>query len=691
MNLSASAGTSSAAAIGAVGKRPPRLLLRPRGVAILSAFASALLTSAPRSDAFLALPSEHGGLHARGNGCGGAVVKSFAATRPMPTSTCAAPGRVCSSHRNSRRSRNGGSTPIMMSGVHGGEEAGDGEALVEGEEAGGVVEGVISRSPASASGQGGQEGRHDDDEAAASPTSIGDTDGSGKQTGRKKGKTASGGGAKKTKKNAAPRLEGDALRDELMRRERREEERVLAVNELFYRSRAYNEIEDLKRVWDKSDLSECIRSVGGALKGYDNIIEEYKTDFVLAQKQEKPGLRPFKVKNIKVQTCGTLAWVTCIEDMRSPYKPQPKSVQLVTNIYRKTSSGWRLTRHHASDRDVSIGKPTSKASRQLSGGEGIQMLNPTTKVFRVVGGEMKPFDLDIGSISDDDDDMDDDEEEEDITDEIGREIASQIFLNYGDLFDGKEGTTEIPLGEINFLAGKGGGGGGSGSDALDETLPPAMRKRIEDAMEAKLLKKRKAEANQRFENIYNLNEGLKEVTGGSASKPAVDKWQDASTNDGGAKSWLGSISGSSSGGGGAGEAGGDADSASEGRGSANSDDGGESGVRHSRDLSRKTVDALRVLADMGRISDGEKTVLLADVIRNKASPKPSMTEVAYAMLVDGDVTPEGIEYTHKADEFAEQCKSITLQLQNEQSNSNRRRWWKFWTKPQWVKFWAKDE
>lgn len=178
--------------------------------------------------------------------------------------------------------------------------------------------------------------------------------------------------------------------------------------------------------------------------------QEYKTDFVLAQKQEKPGLRPFKVKNVKVysaqyttnivllllllcvllrcgltienifflfhlslllcllccvvsccvflfvifsqlllnhvdltknivffasqhcccccfvlccaiylvvlchvfffvsrllllllslllfvgsrpgaqvQTCGTLAWVTCIEDMRSPYKPYPKTVR----------------------------------------------------------------------------------------------------------------------------------------------------------------------------------------------------------------------------------------------------------------------------------------------------------------------------------------------------------------------------
>ncbi len=36
---------------------------------------------------------------------------------------------------------------------------------------------------------------------------------------------------------------------------------------------AAQEIEDLKRVWDKSELSECIRSIGGPLRGYDNIIE----------------------------------------------------------------------------------------------------------------------------------------------------------------------------------------------------------------------------------------------------------------------------------------------------------------------------------------------------------------------------------------------------------------------------------
>ncbi len=94
---------------------------------------------------------------------------------------------------------------------------------------------------------------------------------------------------------------------------------------------------------------------------------------------------------------------------------------------------------------------------------------------------------------DDDDDDDEDEVEEDITDQIGREIASQIFLNYGDLFeDGKEGgegITEIPLGEINFTSsssssGKSSSGSSSSrsSEPLDETIPPAMRKRIEEAV-----------------------------------------------------------------------------------------------------------------------------------------------------------------------------------------------------------------
>lgn len=45
----------------------------------------------------------------------------------------------------------------------------------------------------------------------------------------------------------------------------------------------------------------------------------------------------------------------------------------------------------------------------------------------------------------------------------------------------------------------------------------------------------------------------------------------------------------------------------------------------------------------------------------------SRAEVAYSLLLDGYVTPEGMEYTEKADEFAEQLKAITVQLEEQQN------------------------
>ena len=48
-------------------------------------------------------------------------------------------------------------------------------------------------------------------------------------------------------------------------------------------------------------------------------------------------------------------------------------VQLVTNVFRKTSNGWRLARHHASDRDVTTPKGSSggpSASAVMGGGGG---------------------------------------------------------------------------------------------------------------------------------------------------------------------------------------------------------------------------------------------------------------------------------------------------------------------------------
>lgn len=132
----------------------------------------------------------------------------------------------------------------------------------------------------------------------------------------------------------------------------------------------------------------------------------------------------------------------------------------------------------------------------------------------------------------------------------------------------------------------------------------ARRRRRRQQMESKIKKKRSDASQQRYENIYNLSEGLKEVVaegggGGGGSSETVTEWHewkdaDTSDSDDSDKGWS---------------------SFSSGEGKEGGDGEGEAALRGSRDLTRKTVDAVRVLEEMGRINEGEKSLLLADVIR----------------------------------------------------------------------------
>lgn len=83
-------------------------------------------------------------------------------------------------------------------------------------------------------------------------------------------------------------------------------------------------------------------------------------------------------------------------------------VQLVTNVFSKTREGWKLTRHHASDRDVPSQKGGSGGSTtpSLVGGNKGQgasdnsilshfvdenggVTELSAKIFKVTDGELK--------------------------------------------------------------------------------------------------------------------------------------------------------------------------------------------------------------------------------------------------------------------------------------------------------------
>lgn len=79
--------------------------------------------------------------------------------------------------------------------------------------------------------------------------------------------------------------------------------------------------------------------------------QEYKTDFVLAQKQEKPGMRPFKVKNVEVcyevvfalflggagRVCAVFLSATLVSLCRTPSASQ-MYVRMNVDVAAETSS-----------------------------------------------------------------------------------------------------------------------------------------------------------------------------------------------------------------------------------------------------------------------------------------------------------------------------------------------------------------
>eukprot|EP00611_Tribonema_gayanum_P011032 TRINITY_DN21160_c0_g1_i1.p2 TRINITY_DN21160_c0_g1~~TRINITY_DN21160_c0_g1_i1.p2 ORF type:complete len:109 (+),score=19.06 TRINITY_DN21160_c0_g1_i1:286-612(+) len=92
----------------------------------------------------------------------------------------------------------------------------------------------------------------------------------------------------------------------------------------------------------------------------------------------------------------------------------------------------------------------------------------------------------------------------------------------------------------------------------------------------------------------------------------------------------------------------------------------EQGDSDDRDLTRRTVAAIREMCTAGRISDKEKRVLLTDVIKHATGESPSMIEVAYELLLSqmdsGSGASEGFGDDEACEEFAEQCRIFAADI-----------------------------
>ena len=121
------------------------------------------------------------------------------------------------------------------------------------------------------------------------------------------------------------------------------EQEVTEANEGFYRAFETLKIDAMERVWAKDADIQCGHPGWRILRGWGPVMESWKRIF-----ENTPSMK-FTLTDVKVEVRGELAWVTLYENLNSTIEGQNYSAAiLTTNMFQKTSEGWRMILHHGS-------------------------------------------------------------------------------------------------------------------------------------------------------------------------------------------------------------------------------------------------------------------------------------------------------------------------------------------------------
>jgi ketosteroid isomerase-like protein len=122
-----------------------------------------------------------------------------------------------------------------------------------------------------------------------------------------------------------------------------EKQDVVKANEGFYRAFETLKIEEMEKVWAKDAEIQCGHPGWRVLRGWGPVMESWRRIFA-----NTPSMQ-FTLADVKVEVRGDIAWVTLYENLNSSIQGQDYSAAiLTTNIFQKTSEGWRMILHHGS-------------------------------------------------------------------------------------------------------------------------------------------------------------------------------------------------------------------------------------------------------------------------------------------------------------------------------------------------------
>ncbi|MFM7536419.1 MAG: nuclear transport factor 2 family protein [Acidimicrobiales bacterium] len=116
---------------------------------------------------------------------------------------------------------------------------------------------------------------------------------------------------------------------------------VLAANRAFYAAFEARDLDAMSDLWDRSERAVCTHPGWPVLRGWPAISASWFTLFTNGQHLQ------FIVTDEVVALEGTVAWVTCVENLLGDGAGPGGSVAAL-NVFALVDGAWRVVAHHGS-------------------------------------------------------------------------------------------------------------------------------------------------------------------------------------------------------------------------------------------------------------------------------------------------------------------------------------------------------
>jgi ketosteroid isomerase-like protein len=114
---------------------------------------------------------------------------------------------------------------------------------------------------------------------------------------------------------------------------------VKKAHRALYKAFESLRLDEMERVWAHDGSVTCIHPGWPIAEGWAAVRETWAVIF------ENTDHMKFRLTDEKIEIVGDLAWVVCIEHVRSG---DSGGLVLATNILRRGESGWKIVHHHGS-------------------------------------------------------------------------------------------------------------------------------------------------------------------------------------------------------------------------------------------------------------------------------------------------------------------------------------------------------